>query len=404
MSDQNLSPGELRRIVDEVSSHEKRDGIALLAFDWMTRQGEGRTLLVGRDWVQKRAGERHVTREMTATSAGALLDILERGVENAREAQMIAAFAVAGWGLTLRDADDSTRGIAVERFLRHADWFEMSTTFSLYSFVDVLLSADDARAIWAKLASQAIRVDHETPKDRAAQVMRLYVLLKSGVAREDEHIERIAREAPEPTTRELASAVLGRRASWGHEALSLSGRTRRVPRRLWIEILRWASSWAFFAALLRVLLFFTGFRSTVELVLRARVLHVTRRVVWLGRVVRESKEQYDASRVVGAKRAARYAWWPSLVGATALAAGIIAGGLWGFDGIRTGTPSLLILGAIVVFVGAAFDFVMAFLMEGMRGRVSLEVVLTSDKSAAISGIEISDADNFIDSLASRIAP
>ena len=51
MSDEHVSADELRRIVAEVSEHPHRDALALFSFDWMTRQGEGRTLLVGRDWV-----------------------------------------------------------------------------------------------------------------------------------------------------------------------------------------------------------------------------------------------------------------------------------------------------------------------------------------------------------------
>ncbi|MBK8169748.1 MAG: hypothetical protein IPK60_05335 [Sandaracinaceae bacterium] len=308
MSDEHVSADELRRIVAEVSEHPHRDALALFSFDWMTRQGEGRTLLVGRDWVQRRAGERQLTREMTTTSAGTLLDVFERGAERPRECQLIAAFAVAGWGVSLRDALGSARDVALERFLRHADWFEMSTTFSLFTFVDVLLSADDAREIWAKLAAKAEHAEQDLPRERATQVMRMYALLRSGVARDDGHIERIAREATDASTRELARAVLGRRAAWGHETLTVSGRTRRVPRRLVIEVLRWISGWAFIAALLRIFLFLTGFRSTVELTLRARVLHVSRRVKWLGRTVRESQEQYDASRLLGARRTARFAW------------------------------------------------------------------------------------------------
>ncbi|MBK8169747.1 MAG: hypothetical protein IPK60_05330 [Sandaracinaceae bacterium] len=91
------------------------------------------------------------------------------------------------------------------------------------------------------------------------------------------------------------------------------------------------------------------------------------------------------------------------MGAAALSAGVIAGGFLGFDGVRSGTPSLLFVGAVVVFVGAGFDFVMALLLEGLHGRVSLEVYASAERNACASGVEISDADNFIDALATRIA-
>lgn len=401
MSNESLNSEELRRLVDEVNAHPHRELLALLAFDWMSRQGEGHTLLVGRDWIQRRAEERRVSRDMTNTAVGPLLDVLERGAEGARESQTIAAFATLGWSITLRESQEAAHDVALDRFVRHADWFEIATPYSLFAFVDVLLAGGDARDVWKRVAKKVLETESDVPRVRASQVMRLYILLRSGVARELELIDNIAKTAADSATRELASAILGRRAAWTSATLQLSGRTRRVPRQLAVEILRWISGWAFLAALLRIFLFCTGFRSVVEFSLRARVLHVREHVQWLGRTVREKKSQFDASRILGARRTARYAWWPSLLGATSLALGILVGGLYGFDGIRTGSPSLLAVGALIVVVGAGFDFLLALLLEGLRGHVTLEVYPESTRAFSVSGVPTTDADNFLDALATR---
>src|SRR5207247_2618466 len=72
--------------------------VAALAFDVLSRQGEGRALFAGREFVSGRAEEHGATGDAATAGGVDVASVLLRGAESARETALVTALAVRGLG------------------------------------------------------------------------------------------------------------------------------------------------------------------------------------------------------------------------------------------------------------------------------------------------------------------
>ncbi|MEM1416356.1 MAG: hypothetical protein AAGH15_15715, partial [Myxococcota bacterium] len=92
-----------------------------------------------------------------------------------------------------------------------------------------------------------------------------------------------------------------------------------------------------------------------------------------------------------------------LLGALAFAGGIAAGGLWLFEGVRSGETVLLLAGAGAIALGAGLDLLLALALPARAGRVSVELHLMPRGRLALVGVEREAAELFLQSLRARLA-
>jgi len=407
MANEAVREDDLQRAAEEVSAHSARDALAALCFDLLGRQAEGRVLFSGHEFVEARAREHSVDRALAVTSAGNLIDVLERGPSTSRERALVAAFGVAGLGAALSRSSEPETLLA--RFVRHGDWLETASPYLIYPLVDRVLDESAAQAVWRTIADLTLaeaRAGEVSPSARARHAARLAALASGSPSVAQPELLRVSVEAPDRVLRALAEALAKGPApsSAGGVAAGpprVSGRLTRVRRAASVEVLRWVTGFALCAWLVRGLLALTGFRRDAELEVVDGAVKVRRTLRVFGRVVRESSDTYVLAAIAGAGRETRFPMLGLVVGAVALAGGVLAGGLLGFDGIRAGEPSLLALAAAVVLVGAGLDLALEVLLAGHKGRVACVLRVLPRRELRVDGVTPADADRFLDALASK---
>ena len=397
---------DLERAAEEVASHAERRALGALCFEVLSRQAEGRVLFTGREFVEARAREHGVDRARAGTSAGNLLDVLERGPGTPRERALVAAFGVAGLGAALGAAREPESLLV--RFVRHADWLDTASPYAVYPLVDRLLAGPLGAAVWRTVAERTIaeaRAGETTPAARARQAARLAALAGSSAAQAE--LLRVASEAPDRVVRAFAEALArgpapstaGGLAAGPARVRGRVGRARGGPLR---EGLRWVSGWALAAWCARALLALAAHRRDAELELGEQGVRVRRSTRLFGRVVRESAETWRWAALGGAAREVRYPRLGLVVGAVGLSAGVLVGGLLGFDGLRAGEPSLLALGALLVLAGAGLDLALDVLLAGRRGRVAFMLRTLPTGALRVEGVDPEDAERFLAALESAL--
>jgi hypothetical protein len=400
LADVEAAVGALR-----AKPEDKRRVLAALAYDVLSRQAEGRTVYAGQKLVQSRAEEHGVDADAASTRAGNLLSILERGAETPLERALVAAFAVAGFG----DAagGDSAGRQASERlfrFVRHADWLEVCTDFRVYPFVDELLDAALAGHVWRELAQavadEATGRDGELPRVRARNAARLSALASSRTdAARGALRSVVSSSALDEVTRHVASTLAGDGAASAVPAsLLIEGELGRARRGGAVETLRWVSGWAILAWLLRGLAFLLGVRRRAEVRLGRAGLEVRSRTTLLGRVIREQEETWRLEALETASRQVRYPSLHLLVGVLCGSLGLLSGGLFLFDGARSGELVLLGVGAALIVGGAGLDLVLDVLVPGARGKASVELHARAQRPLRLTRVSLADADSFLRAL------
>lgn len=395
---------EIDAALDAVRGAEHRPRLAALAYDVLSRQAEGRAEYSGQKLIRGRAEEHGVSHDDAATKGGNLLAILERGVSSALERALVAAFAVAGLGDALADDDDKAARERVFRFVRHADWLEVCTEHRVYAFVDALLEAPLAARVWRELAQaivdEAAGRDGDQPRVRAKNAARATALAASSSESARDALRDVVRSsALDEPTRLFASTLLGDGAD-EKPAVSprVLGSIGRAPARSSLEVLRWLSGWAIAAWIVRALAFVLGLRRQVEVRLGKSALEVHTRVSLLGRTVRESNETWRLDALEGASREVRYPAVHLLIGAIALSAGVLFGGLVLFDGARSGELVLLLIASAIVLAGAGLDLALDVLVPAQRGRVVVDLSARSRRPLRLTRVSLDEADTFLRAL------
>lgn len=398
---------DVEAAVQAVRRAEHRASLAALAYDMLSRQAEGRAFYAGQKLLRGRAEEHGVSVESAATEAGNLLSILERGPETALERALVAAFAVSGLGDAIEKGEGESASERVFRFVRHADWLEVSTDYAVYPFVDALLDEPTAARVWKEVAQAVVDAaagrDGERPQVRALNAARLSALSASKAKSAEEALRSVVRStALDEPTRLLASTLAGDGAVEQPElGPSVVGRRGGAPRAGALEVLRWVSGIAIVGWVLRALAFVVGARSSAEVRLAKNGIQVRTRDSLLGRVVRERDETWTLDALESAARQVRYPALHLRVGALALSVGVLFGGLVLFDGARSGEIVLLSIAAVLILGGAGLDLALDVLVPARRGKVALDLASRSGR-VRLSRVSVEEADAFLRALRNRI--
>lgn len=396
-------PDPVEHAAKEVREHPDAGALAALVFDVVSRQAEARTLFSGQEFVARRAEEHGVSAERAQTGSGSLLSILERGPETEGERHLLGCFAVRGLRDRLRTLEGEERTAAVQRFVRHADFFELATPISLYAVADAVLGDEEKASLAAELAQRIVDDGSgergRTGAARARNVARLSMLARSQDPKVREALRLVeGTSAVDPATRAVARELVGETGGGGR----LAGRLERPQSSGPVRALALLSGVALLGWLGRGLLALIGARREATLSLEGAGLRVEERTVAFGRVLRQTSSSFTIAAV---RTFAKETRWPRAhlyVGAIALGAGVIVGGTWVFDGVRGGDLGLLATGAAVCASGAALDLLLDVIVPMRAGRTAVEVVLDQGRRLRIGGIPAADADRVVELLRQRV--
>lgn len=362
----SLSAKDVKHAVEAVA--EAAPSLCALALEVLSRQAEGRLLYAGREMVDARAKEHGVEDgKLGATDA---LALLREGPSDARGFAMLAALAVRGLEPHL---DDEAR---VARFVRHADWLELSTPYALYAFVAPLLG-ERADAVWSAVREASERLA-DAPRDQALRALHDAALARAGRS-------------------QASNAGAAREGE-----LRVEGELRTPPRGGFVGFLRLATGLALVQWLARALGAVVGLRRQAVLSFHGGGLRLQKRVTLLGRLIRERDESFTLAAIASVARFARRPALGLLLGALALAVGILVGGLFFVEGVRSGETYLLLFGAGLVGIGAALDLGLSVLWPAHRGRRGLELAVLPKRRFALLAVDEASATRFVDELERRL--
>lgn len=127
------------------------------------------------------------------------------------------------------------------------------------------------------------------------------------------------------------------------------------------------------------------------------------RVQWqtrmLDRTLGDGDLHVPRGSLVRASREVLYPRLASYAGLLALVLGSCLGVSTLVDGVRTGSPSLVLGGLVVVALGLGADFLVSVLLPGLRGRCRIIVVPRDGQRLCIGEVDVASADAFLAKLA-----
>lgn len=351
---------------------------AALALDVLSRQAEARVLFAGEDYIEKKRAHHGVDPD-TEVGGEKIVALLERGPRAGSEYALVAALAAQG----LREhLDDEER---LRRFARHADWLALATPYPAHEVIDAVLE-EDAGAVWDAVADglQKPGRDGYTARDEALDALRRGALAR---ARHPRAAERLAEAG-------------GAKVPSGTE---LSGALERPTPTGALGLLRLVSGFAALQWIFRGLGFALGVRRDGALRVERSGLRLRSQVRLLGRTVRSREETFAWPAVASVACSTRFVAMPHLVGAFLFALGVVIGGVWIFDGVRSGETVLLGLGAVAILVGGGLDYAITNAWPSARGRVAVELGVLPKRRLRLARVAEREAVAFVDALSAAHA-
>lgn len=383
------------KIAEEVRGHAQRPALAALAATLLARLAESQLHHLGPDAVSQRVRELGVDRADAAFPSGNVLEILERGPESDVDHALVAALAVSHWV----DLPGARRAEVMDAWTDRALWLETQTRYPVFAFVDRLLEAHAADAYWEKVGERLLAARADTPAEAARAAAWCAALRGSSSSESARILAKVGEEASSGVVRQMAAPG----ASGGAGALSVQGRAGHAPPGGARGVLRLISGWALLEWLWRALAFVASARRDVTLQLGDAGVEVLASTRLLGREVRKARTSYPLRSVLSASREVRYPRAHLLVGAVALGASLLVGGLWVAEGVRTGETYLLMAGGGLVLLGALLDLGLGVLPFGRRGRVALRLDAGGGHRVALVGADEARVDAFLRELERRLA-
>lgn len=334
-----------------------------------------------------------LSREDAATRFGNALDVLGTGGESAAE----RALACALWAHAVAEA---SRGPVEERGSLPGDilWLATHSAFDATSLLDRALG-EEAAELWAAIADRVRRIDSGKggALGRGEAIVGCAALAASGSDRAKALCVELATDVKDPVL--LRVLATGDRAT--PEEVRLEGELIAAPRGLVVTALLAFTGVLFVIHAARLLARLAlAYKRPAEVSLSESGVRVKTRTEMLGRLLMERQHVILRPGLVHVVREVRFPRAAFYSGLLALAVGSYVGVRAFADGIRSASPSLLVVGLLIVAVGIAADFVLGTLLPGARGRCRILFVPRTGPSLCVGDVDLRRAD---DALARSLA-
>lgn len=384
------------RFVATLREHPDHEKMAAFARRVFERLGERSVTSAGRDAVGAVADELGIGQELTVEGVR-LRGVLERGAESKEEWAVLVALALPRIGAELSAEPNLARA---RKLVRHADALEWLGV-DVYGYFDAALDPTALGAALDAMVDQTIEDIGRGRSGRAHALPRVEALAASVHPKAATARARLAHRLPQGALRTCLEAASAPGApAPSSRSLHVTARTRPAPPRsgFW-GALRLVSGLALLQWLGRGLLALAGMRTSAELTIDTESITVESRTELGGRVVRRSRERFGRAALLSAAHATRFPALQLLVGALALAVGIVLGGWLLADGVQSGETFLLLVGAGLALGGGLLDLLLAVAVPAARGRSTLSLELAPRRSLRLVDVPVDDAEAAVEAVA-----
>jgi hypothetical protein len=388
-----------KAVLDEIAALSRGDDLARLVHTMAFAAADERraTLSDGLAEVAERAG---IEPEDAETSYGNALRALERGgAEAAGSATraLLAGLLARGVALSPPVGADAEARVA-EALL----WLAAHTSVDALTAIDAAMG-DKAEGLWLAVAALVRKIDAGS----APLLGRPGALIGAAALRESPsevaQIEAAAlsTEVRDPIVRSvLALPEAAALAAEGAEAGDARSRGSVVtgelvpPPRGPVALVLLGATGILAALHLGRLLARVAlrYRRPAELSATAKGVTVKSRTELLGRTVREHEVVIPVESLLRASREVRYPRTGLYAGLFALAAGSYFGISLLVDGVRTGSPELIGIAALLLAAGVGLDFLLENAGSGLRGKYRLVLTPRVGPSLALGEVDAPSAD------------
>jgi hypothetical protein len=329
-----------------------------------------------------------LTRSDADTAYGNVVDVLEHGVREPLEAELLGALLA----LSARREPDSE--VEERAFVAHLVWLAAHTPVNA-------LSALDGAVPERTTVYQTLGVVAADPARAAADFGRAEALVAAAAL-------GVSSAAAAPAARAEALATsqdLSIRAlllAGAADLAPLSGELVLAPLApAATAVLAFSLLLFAWQALRLVARFVFAYRRPAVLRLTPRGLELTHQVMLLGKVLRDRSTLVPLANLSRVTRETRYARLGLYAGLVALVLGTYFGmGLF-VDGLRVpgGSGALLEMAAATMIAGLAIDFVLSSVADSARGKCRLLVEPRAGRRLCVSGVDPASADAMLAGLA-----
>ncbi len=330
----------------------------------------------------------HFVRADAETPYGNALKVLEHGPEGAAE----RALAQALWAHAVAEAPRS-RTEDEDRLVADLLWLATHTPYDATPLLDRALG-DDAADLWKAIADRVRRIDdgRGAALGRAEAVVGCAALAGSTSKAAADLRTVLAGQLRDP----VLVHVLGAGAREEASELRLAAQLVATPRGPVATTLLAVTGILFVlraAAIIGRLAL--AYRTPTEVSLSNAGIRVRTRIEMLGRTLREREQIIPRESLVRVVREVRYPRAAFYAGLLALVVGSWIGVRALVDGVRAASPSLLLVGLVIVALGVAADFVLGSILPGSRGRCRLAFVPKSGHTVWIGDVDARRADEVL---------
>ncbi len=350
------------------------------------------------DWafttkVTAAADEAKLARDDADTRFGNVLDVLSTGGEGAAE----RALASALWAHAVAESPRS-RAEDEDRLAGDILWLATHTAFDATPLLDRALG-EDAAELWTAIADRVRRIERSKggALGRGEAVVGCAALAASGADKAKALCVELASELKDP----VLLRVLATGESATPEEVRVEGELVPAPRGpVATTVLAFTGILFAVHAVRLVAKLALAYRRPAEVSLSESGVRVKTRTEMLGRTLREREHVILKAGLVRVVREVRFPRASFYAGLLALALGSYIGVRAFVDGVRAASPSLLVVGLLVVALGIGADFVLGTLLPGARGRCRLTFVPRTGAVLSVGDVDVRRAD---DALARSLA-
>jgi hypothetical protein len=340
------------------------------------------------------AEEAELSRDDADTRFGNVLDVLSTGGEGTAE----RALASALWAHAVAESPRS-RTEDEDRLAGDILWLATHTAFDATPLLDRALG-DEASDLWAAVAERVRRIERGKggALGRGEAVVACAALAASEASTAKALCEDLAGELKDP----VLLRVLATSTRPLPNEVRLEGELVSAPRGPMATAVLAFTGILFVLHAARIALRLAlAYRRPAEVSLSESGVRVKTRTELLGRTLREHEHVIVRSGLVRVVREVRFPGLAFYAGLLALAVGSYVGVRAFVDGVRSASPSLLVVGLVIVALGIGADFVLGTLVPGSRGRCRVSFVPRTGSTLCIGNVDVDRADDALARSLSR---
>lgn len=331
--------------------------------------------------VTAAAEEAKLSRADADTPYGNALKVLESGPEGPAEKALASALWAHAVAESARKDEDKAAGDIL--------WLATHTAFDALPLLDRALG-DDAQDLWKAIADRVKRID----EGRGGALGRAEALVGVAAIATTSENDRIKNELANKLTDPVMQRVLA--VDKEANVLRFEGEAINAPRGPVATALLAMTGILFVMHGVRLIAKLAlAYKRPAEVTLTDSGIRVKSRTEMLGKTLREHEHVIVRSGLVRVTREVRYPRAAFYAGLLALALGSYVGVRAFSDGVRSASPSLLLVGLVIVAIGIGLDFLLGSVIPSSRGRIRVAFVPRSGRTLCVGDVEADRADDVL---------